>query len=138
MVTLATGPTGLSRASRIGQAIGVGFGEGFVPSFQQTTEDLQSQEMFNPIREALQAQLTGGATSPGQQLIQQITADPNIFAQVMQNPALAQTIQSLNIAAAPVDSTLTGFSQLDEINRTFAEAQAARERGETRRAGILF
>lgn len=138
MVTLATGPPGLSRLSRLGASIGTGFSQGFTPSFQQTTKDLEFQKRFNPIREALQAQLTGGQTSPGQQLIRQITDDPNIFAQVMQNPALAQTIQSLNTAVAPVDKTLTGFSELDEINRTFAEALKADAKGEKKRAKILF
>lgn len=139
MVTLATGPTGLSRASRIGGAIGGGFTQGFVPAFQQTTEQLELQQQFNPIREALQAQLTGGAMSPGQQLIQQITDDPNIFTQVMQNPQLANTILSLNKAGRPVTGReLTGFSSLDETNATFDAAVQAEERGELKRAKILF
>ena len=138
MVTLATGPRGPSRSSLLGASLGAGLSRGFVPAFQQRTEELEFQKQFNPIREALQGQLAGGASSPGQQLIQQITQDPNIFSQVMQKPELAQTILSLNQAAAPPDTSLTGFSKIDETNATFKAAVEAEGLGEFRRAKALF
>lgn len=137
MVTLARAPTS-GRAGRIGEAIGSAFGKSFVPSFQRTTEQLNQQQQFNPIREALMAQIQGGGDSPGQNLIRQITSDPNIFAQVMENPQMAQTLMSLNEAGAPADDSLTGISGLDEINKTFDAAQTALADGEPRRAEILF
>jgi len=139
MAILATGPSGPSRGSRFGSAAGTGLGGSFVPAFQRTTQQLEQQRTLAPIMEALQASVQGPATTPGQQLIQQLTKDPNIFGQVMENPQMAGTLMTLNQAVAPADpNALTGISGLDEINATFKQAQDAEARGEKRRAKILF
>lgn len=139
MVTLATGPTGPGLAARIGGALGGGFGQTFVPAVAQKREDIQLQKKFDPLREALISSLgTGGASTPGQQLVQQITQTPELFAQFMGDPEAISSAAQLTQAAAPVDETLTGIGDIDEINKTFELAQQAVERGEPRRAEILF
>ncbi len=134
---LAKGGAPISRGARIGGQVGTAFGQALAQGATDRFKEIQQARIFDPVREALQSALaTSPAPNPISQVLQSVTADPQAFAQMMQNPQQLQAISGMGELAAGTQAK-DPFPELSEITATLQQAQAYAAAGDTRTADLL-
>lgn len=130
---LAKGPAPLSRGAMLGESMGAALGTSAVKGF----EDARAAQMYDPVREALTSAMAGiPANNPVAGVLQSITSDPRVFAQVMQKPQQLQALTNMGSAMAtkPAEDP---FPELSEIKQALTEAAQFEAAGDVNTAGLL-
>lgn len=119
----------------LGNALGAGLADGY----QAGVASNEAAERYNPVREALLAQLSGPELTPMQQALASAASDPATFARVMSDPNQLLALQTAGTMATPPAAAPASAIQQEsaEMMALFDQAQKFRDAGDTARAGIL-